>query len=161
VLPGIIGAMQASEAIKCITGIGNPLVGRLYHYNLLQAQGFEIAISANETNIPLSEKMFLENNYHAEDDEMDITEISVSTFHQMRVLPVLDVRERNEYPPIDFSDAQIPMSELQEKMHELPEKEICIICHQGIRSIYAAQQISKKRNLKVYSLKGGLIAYFK
>jgi sulfur-carrier protein adenylyltransferase/sulfurtransferase len=164
VLPGIIGAMQASEAIKCITGIGNPLVGRLYHYNLLQAQGFEIAISANETNIPLSEKMFLENNYHAEDDEMDITEISVSTFHQMRVLPevfVLDVRERNEYPPIDFSDAQIPMSELQAKMHELPEKEICIICHQGIRSIYAAQQISKKRNLKVYSLKGGLIAYFK
>jgi adenylyltransferase/sulfurtransferase len=53
------------------------------------------------------------------------------------------------------------MSELQAKMHEIPEKEICIICHQGIRSVYAAQQISKKRNLKVYSVKGGLTAYFK
>ena len=95
---------------------------------------------------------------------MDVPEISISTFNEMRILPdvfVLDVRERNEYPPIDFSDAQIPMSELQAKMHEIPEKEICIICHQGIRSVYAAQQISKKRNLKVYSVKGGLTAYFK
>jgi adenylyltransferase/sulfurtransferase len=164
VLPGIMGAMQAAEAIKWITGIGNPLIGRLYHYDLLQARGFEIAISANTSNIPVNENMFLENNYDSMDDEIDIPEISVSTFHQMRESPavfVLDVRERNEYPPIDFSDAQIPMSELQAKMHEIPEKEICIVCHQGIRSVYAAQQISKKRNLKVYSLKGGLTAYFK
>jgi adenylyltransferase/sulfurtransferase len=164
VLPGIIGAIQAAEAIKCITGIGKPLIGRLYHYDLLQARGFEIAISANTSNIPVNEKMILENSYDSIDDEIDIPEITVTEFNQMRLLPdvfVLDVRERNEYPPIDFSDAQIPMSELQSKMHEIPEKEICIVCHQGIRSIYAAEQISKQRNLKVYSLKGGLTAFFK
>jgi adenylyltransferase/sulfurtransferase len=164
VLPGIIGAMQAAEAIKIITGMGTPLYGRLYHYNLLQGKGFEIEISANENRIEMNEKIFSENSYEEEEVEIDIPEISVLEFNRMRTLPevfVLDVRERHEYPAIDFSDAQIPMSELQSKMHEIPEKEICIICHQGIRSIYAAQQISKKRNLKVYSVKGGLTAYFK
>jgi adenylyltransferase/sulfurtransferase len=164
VLPGIIGAMQAAEAIKIITGLGNPLYGRLYHYNLLHGQGYEIEISASDHDIEMSEKIFLENNYHTMEEEMDIPEISVMEFNRMRKLPevfVLDVREKHEYPSIDFSDAQIPMSELESKMHEIPEKEICIVCHQGIRSVYAAQQISKQRNLKVYSLKGGLIAYFK
>lgn len=164
VLPGIIGAMQAAEAIKIITGIGNPLVGRLYHYNLLSAQGYEIAITAQENFIEITEENFNINNSNSMEEEIDIPEISVAEFNQMRLSPevyVLDVRERSEYPSIDFSDAQIPMSELQTKMHEIPEKEICIICHQGIRSIYAAQQISKQRNLKVYSLKGGLTAYFK
>lgn len=164
VLPGIIGAMQAAEAIKVITGIGTALVGRLYHYNLLQAQGFEIAITSNDNNAVMNEVDFVQNNHDTLDEEIDVPEISVSEFNQMRLSPdvfVLDVRERSEYPAIDFSDAQIPMSELLNKMHEIPEKEICIICHQGIRSIYAAQQISKQRNLKVYSLKGGLTAYFK
>jgi adenylyltransferase/sulfurtransferase len=156
--------MQAAEAIKIITGIGTPLYGRLYHYNLLQAQGYEIEISANENSIEMNEKVFSENNYGENEDDMDIPEISVSEFKRMKAMPevfVLDVREKHEYPSIDFSDAQIPMSELASRISEIPEKEICIICHQGIRSIYAAQQISKKRNLKVYSVKGGLTAYFK
>jgi adenylyltransferase/sulfurtransferase len=88
----------------------------------------------------------------------------VDTFIQLKANPnvfVLDVRERHEYPAINFSDAQIPMSELQQVMAGLPEKEICVICHQGIRSVYAAQLIKLHRNLTVYSLKGGLTAYFK
>ena len=164
VLPGIIGTIQAAEAIKIITGIGKPLHGRLYHYNLLQGQGYEIDISSSENITVMNEKIFLENVYDTKEDEADVPEISVIEFNRMRHLPdvfVLDVRERHEYPQIDFSDAQIPMSELQNKMNEIPEKEICIICHQGIRSLYAAQQISKQRNLKVYSVKGGLTAYFK
>lgn len=164
VLPGIIGAMQAAEAIKLITGIGNPLIGRLYHYNLLQAQGYEIAIVANQNNLEIKEENFFLNNPDSMEEEIDVPEITVNEFNQMRLSPdvfVLDVREKSEYPVIDFSDAQIPMSELQNKMMDIPEKEICIVCHQGIRSVYAAQQISKQRNLKVYSLKGGLTAYFK
>ena len=93
-----------------------------------------------------------------------IEEINVATFNSLRTNPnvfVLDVRERHEYPAIDFSDARIPMSELQDSIAKLPEKEICIICHQGIRSVYAAQLIKSQKNLRVYSLKGGLTAYFK
>ena len=73
---------------------------------------------------------------------------------------MLDVRERHEYPPIDISDALIPLSELPSQIDQLPNQAICVICHQGIRSIYAAQQIQVKRSLKTYSLKGGITAYF-
>lgn len=166
VLPGIIGTMQAAEAIKIITGLGEPLYGRLYNYNLLQAGSYEMIISKQANPVVMNKSLFDEMNYDfsCEEEESDIEEISVATFNALRKKPnvfVLDVRERSEYPSIDFSDARIPMSELQSSMSSIPDKEICIVCHQGIRSVYAAQLIHSQRNLTVYSLKGGLTAYFK
>lgn len=171
VLPGIIGTMQAAEAIKIITGLGRPLYGRLYSYDLLQASGYEINIVKQRDPVKIDQAFFEAMNYDPfcgqpeEDPDMhDIEEINVDTFMQLRADPdvfVLDVREKHEYPAIDFADAQIPMSELQTGMAALPDKSICVICHQGIRSVYAAQLIKARRNLTVYSLKGGLTAYFK
>ena len=179
VLPGIIGTMQAAEAIKLITGIGEPLVGRLYNYHLLQGKGYELCIQTKQTMPAMSISEFMalvdEVDFNCENgidagndiekvDEMeDVEEINVAKFQTLRKHPdvfVLDVRESHEYPSINFSDLQIPMSELMSKITALPDKEICVICHQGIRSVYAAQQIQLQRGLKVYSLKGGLTAYF-
>lgn len=166
VLPGIIGTMQAAEAIKLITGLGKLIYGRLFNYDLLQAGSYEIAI-AKQDNPLIIDRNFFESMDYVADCVMEadgIEEINVAAFNSLRANPnvfVLDVRERHEYPAIDFSDTQIPMSELQDSIAKLPEKEICIICHQGIRSVYAAQLIKSQRNLRVYSLKGGLTAYFK
>ncbi len=165
-LPGIIGTMQAAEAIKLITGLGKSLYGRLLSYNLLQAHPYEIAIAKNINPVLINQSFFNSTDYdfNCLDEDTDIEEINVTTFNALRLKPntfVLDVREINEYPVIDFSDARIPMSELKGAISSLPEKEICIICHQGIRSIYAAQLIQAQRNLKVYSVKGGLAAWFK
>ena len=164
VLPGIIGTMQATEAIKLITGIGKSLYGRLYNYDLLQGSGYEITLVNNAATVVMDKENFEQMNYDFScEDHEDITEINVTEFTRLAAQSnvfVLDVRERHEYPSIDFSDAQIPMSELQSAIANLPEKVICVICHQGIRSVYAAQQIKAKRNLTVYSLKGGLTAYF-
>ena len=163
-LPGIIGTMQAAEAIKLITGLGKPLYKRLYNYDLLQGSGYEIKLSVYPDTLMIDRESFVQMNYEFDCGEQDdIPEINVTEFKRLSAQPnvfVLDVRERHEYPVIDFSDAQIPMSELQTAMANLPEKEICVICHQGIRSVYAAQLIKAKRNLTVYSLKGGLTAYF-
>lgn len=172
VLPGIIGTMQAAEAIKMITGLGKILYGKLYTYHFLQATSFEINIQKPANALVIDAAFFEQNNYSndcstddAEDlDEADIDEINVHQFIQLQQDPdffIVDVRERHEYPPIDFADMQIPMSELADKMHQIPPKSICFICHQGIRSVYAAKQIKMSRNLQVYSLKGGLTAYFK
>jgi adenylyltransferase/sulfurtransferase len=169
VLPGIIGTMQAAEAIKIITGLGRTLYGRLYSYDLLQASGYEIAIAKQPDPVQINQAFFEAMNYDSncafpEEDMDDVEEINVGTFMQLRKDPdvfVLDVREKHEYPAIDFADAQIPMSELHTGIAALPEKSICVICHQGIRSVYAAQLIRARRNLTVYSLKGGLTAYFK
>ncbi len=164
VLPGIIGVMQAAEAIKLITGIGESLYGRLYNYDLLRANSYEIRLAQHPANILIDRDSFEGMNYGMLcGDDDDITEINIAEFKHMVKQPnvfVLDVREFHEYPKIDFSDAQIPMSELKTSMSAIPEKEICIICHQGIRSVYAAQLIKAQRNLPVYSLKGGLTAYF-
>ena len=166
VLPGMIGTMQATEAIKLITGIGKPCYGRLLNYRLLDAWFFEIELTKRLDAAPITKSFFDSMNYGGNGCEptYEVDEITVFTFNELRKDPnvfVLDVRERHEYPPIDFSDAQIPMSELHESIKNLPEKHICIICHQGIRSVYAASLIRAQRNLKVVSLRGGLIAYFK
>jgi adenylyltransferase/sulfurtransferase len=170
VLPGIIGTMQAAEAIKLITGIGNPLCDRLLTYNFLTARWFDIEINSNE-EIPVIDEHFINTtNYQidcimAESDveDIDIDEIDVSQFLELKNdsnVFILDVRELHEYPTIDFSHAQIPMSTLKELMHQLPAKPICVICHQGIRSVYAAQLIKLHKQVEAYSLKGGLTAYF-
>lgn len=165
VLPGIIGTMQASETIKLITGIGDTLYGRLYNYDILQARSYEIVLTHHPdvTMIGIDDFRQMDYDFTCIDDGDDIPEITIKEFNRLKQEPnvfVLDVRERHEYPVIDFSDAQIPMSELHTSFAKLPEKEICVICHQGIRSVYAAQLIRTARNLPVYSLKGGLIAYF-
>lgn len=163
VLPGIIGTMQAAEAVKLITGLGELLYGRLLNYDVLQARSYEILLSHHPNTIIIDQDSFMQMNYAYDCEEEDVPEINVVEFNRLVQQPnvfVLDVRERHEYPPIDFSDAQIPMSELQTSLATLPEKEICVICHQGIRSVYAAQLIRARRNLSVYSLKGGLTAYF-
>jgi adenylyltransferase/sulfurtransferase len=162
-LPGIIGNIQAAEAIKIITGLGNTLYKRLYNYDLLEARGYEISLNRRNDITLIDKESFEQMNYDFSCVDDDIPEINVTEFHKLAAQPnvfVLDVREKHERPVIDFSDAQIPMSELQTAIDDLPEKEICVICHQGIRSVYAAQLIKSKRNLNVYSLKGGLTAYF-
>lgn len=163
VLTGMIGCMQATEAIKLITGLGTGLYGRLYTYNILQGRSYEIRLNLlhDQPALRFSDFEKMDDAFSCEDID-DIPEIDIATFTKMKDqgnVFVLDVRERHEYPPISFSDAQIPMSELPLAIDALPEKEICIICHQGIRSLYAAQLIRKRRNLTVYSVRGGLTAY--
>jgi adenylyltransferase/sulfurtransferase len=164
VLPGIIGTLQAAEAIKLITGIGNPLYGKLLMYQMLDGTSFEITLQLNEHNHPIDRNSFESFDYALpHDDEIDIPEITVKAFikhiNEADTF-VLDVRETHEYPAIDFADVQIPMSVLANEIHTIPEKTIYVICHQGIRSVYAAQLIKRTRNLNVFSVKGGLTAYF-
>lgn len=165
VLPGIIGVMQAAEAVKLLTGLGESLYGRLYNYDVLQARSYEIILSFHPEVTEIDKDSFMQSDYSfaCVDGDDDVPEINVAEFNRLLQEPhvfVLDVRERHEFPRIDFSDAQIPMSELPASLETLPEKEICVICHQGVRSVYAAQLIKTRRNLPVYSLKGGLTAYF-
>lgn len=164
-LPGMIGTMQAAEAVKLITGLGEPLYGRLFTYDLLQARTYEIILSYHKNKPILSRELFEETDDSLfNPEEIEVPEISIQRFSELVKAAkayVLDVRERHEYPSINFADAQIPMSELREAIDDLPEKDIYVICHQGIRSVYAAQLIKARRSLNVYSVKGGLTAYFK
>lgn len=164
VLPGIIGNLQAAEVIKYITGLGETLHGRLLTFDLLHGNFYEMELRKQDVVPKIDRESFeqMEDAAYCDTDE-DIPEISIAKFKELKKagnIFVLDVRERHEYPAIDFADAQIPMSELQYAMDGLPDREIYIICHQGIRSVYAGQLIRARRGLTVYSVKGGLTAYF-
>lgn len=172
VLPGIIGTMQAAEAIKLITGIGKPLHNTLLNYNLITSGWYSIQINQSVSSPTINQQFFDETIYDhhcvwtetdIDIEDIDVEEIDVTSFVEIQNntdLFILDVREFHEYPAINFAHAQIPMSVLKQSIAQLPDKPIYVICHQGIRSIYAAQLIKLQKSLEVYSIKGGLTAYF-
>lgn len=170
VLPGIIGTLQAAEAIKWITGLGKEQNGSLLNYHFLSGSWYAIALSVNPQVPVVDESFFYKTNYEMEPmneeedlEDIDIAEIDIRQFLQIQEQPghfILDVRELHEYPTVDFVHARIPMSVLKESLDQLPQQPVYIICHQGIRSVYAAQYIKLHKGVETYSVKGGLTAYF-
>lgn len=170
VLPGIIGTMQAAEVIKWITGLGKLQNGLLLNYHFLSGSWYEIALTPNPETPVIDESFFNKMNYNMECaneeeelEDIDITEIDVRQLLKIQEEPghfILDVRELHEYPSLDFVHARIPMSVLKESLDQLPQQPVYIICHQGIRSVYAAQYIKLHKGVETFSVKGGLTAYF-
>lgn len=140
---GLIGMLQANEAIKIILGIGEVLSGKLLIYDLLSnsQQVFEFGKvpSAKKLDISISFEMVLAKDAEADD------------------CLVLDVREIGEEPFISLRNSiQIPFSVLETGSEKLdPNQEIRIFCQSGIRSRRAAELLSKKgfQNLKL--IRGG------
>ena len=123
-LPGIIGSIQAGETIKLITGIGEPLINRLFTYNLLNNQSYELILSKHNdahTTIPPNVETFLQMDYDwlcgniAQDLEID-----AAHFDQLRAMKhtiVVDVREHDEFPPVtEFPHLKVPLSEMVENL---------------------------------------------
>ncbi|WP_288072257.1 HesA/MoeB/ThiF family protein [Hydrotalea sp.] len=164
-LPGMIGTMQATEAVKLITGLGRLLDGRLFTYHVLNAVVYEIELLKKKALTAIDRSTFEAMDYELHcATETAIPEISIPEFKKRQKKNqffVIDVREYHEYPTIDFADLHVPASELSAFNNELPgNKDICVICQHGIRSVYAAAQLQQHTQQKVYSLKGGLTAYF-
>ena len=166
VLPGIIGAMMANECIKWITGIGSLLVKKLFIYNTLSNQTYEMEIVAKqETNklIPANEDSFKAAQYSFSCEvEHTFEDVGIKDFlslMQEEDTVVIDVREIGEKPIVtSFEHINIPMSVLKNQEQSINQKNILVFCHAGIRSVDAAKYLSNGKN-KVYNLKGGIIRY--
>lgn len=170
VLPGIIGTMQAAEAIKLITGIGTPLINKLLTYNVLTNKMYEVglnAAAAAKELIPKDEAGFLAMTYsnvcHAK--ESAVVEIDAEQFNQLRKKPssiVIDVREKGELPLVtDFEHQSIPMSVFRERVSEITQPVVVLFCQHGIRSLHAAEIVQQMfgASKEVYSLKGGIVKW--
>jgi len=171
VLPGIIGTMQAAEAIKVITGIGKPLCNKIVSYNLLNNLFYEFSISpAKEVNvnIPKTKLAFLNFNYEwfcgAIDEPL---EISPEEFDKLRLkekINIIDVREIDELPVVvEFLFTQIPLSSFEEAIAEISiDNRIVIFCQTGKRSLAAVKMLTEKfPACMAYSLQGGVEAWKK
>lgn len=172
VLPGLIGAIQATEAIKLILGIGEPLVGKLLLYDALQME-FRFLKLKRDPQCPLCGE---NPSIHQLIDYENFCGIEVRPeYPQYEISPqefrkkieeenvyILDVREPHEWEIYHLPKSIfIPLEALPAKISQLdPTKEYVVICKLGKRS-YAALELLLGAGLKAYHLKGGLNAYAK
>lgn len=162
VLPGIIGAMQALEAIKVITGIGEPLRDRLLTYDTLRHRQLVVDIparAATEWDMPADADAYLRFDYGAFCGlaPQHAAEVDISSLHPgMRLI---DVREPGETPSIDLPHERVPLSCLGELLRLSAGEEALFVCATGRRSLQAAALCRERfPQARAYSLKGGLSA---
>lgn len=169
VLPGIIGTMQALEAIKIITGIGEPLCNKIISYHALNNLFYDFEVEpANISTFPFpkTESEILKFDYDLFCNS-NSNQISVDEFDELRMnenLTIIDVREKDELPVIDeFLFTNIPLSKFESSVSQISfENKIVVFCNSGRRSLKAVNAINKiMPDCIAYSLKGGLEAWKK
>ncbi len=174
VLPGVIGAIQATEAIKLIIGQGEPLIGRLLLYDALSMRFRELKLRKNPTCPVCGENPTIREliDYeafcgvpiyeHEVRTEFDITpqELKAMLERDGRQVVLLDVREPHEWEICRLEGALlIPLRELPERLHQLdPTREYVVYCKTGARSAQATR-IMQAAGLRVRNLRGGINAW--
>lgn len=168
VLPGIMGIMQATEVIKLVTGIGEPLSNQLLTYNALSAESYTIQISLNPqsvSHLPKDAEEFSRMDYEwlCSSATRPVPVIDAQTFEQYKLDPralILDVREFGEWPQAGFPHLQIPLNTLQDQFQQLEKDKIIVFCQSGKRSAQAAALLQEHfgDSKEIYSLAGGITA---
>ncbi len=178
VLPGTVGTLQATEAIKLIIGTGDSLIGRLLLYDALTMSFDQLRLRRNTDCVICSEHPTLTElvdyeqfcgvplHDHLEADragtEWDITPIELKEkWAASPDLRVIDVREPHEWEIVNIEGAQlIPLGTLAEHMHELNSaEEIVLYCKNGMRSAHAVDLLRGAGFRKIKNLKGGILAW--
>jgi adenylyltransferase/sulfurtransferase len=179
ILPGFVGTLQATEVIKLLTGIGNPLIGRLLMIDALAMNFRTLTVQKNpdcpvcgddpEVTELIDYEAFCgipDDSSNGTDDNVSIPEISVQDLKARRDAGdapfVLDVREPHEADIADIgADQLIPVGQLQERLSELeaPEDEEFVVhCRSGGRSGQAVEFL-REQGYDAVNLAGGTLAW--
>jgi len=174
VLPGIVGAIQASEAIKWVLGLGESLAGRLLLFDALAMRFREVAFGRDEAcpvcgpnrtiHEPIDYDAFCGARGEEEQDDMAVPAIGPKEL-KARLdagddVLVLDVREPHESEFCNIGGTLIPLGELPARLHELdPSREIVVYCRTGVRSAQAVNFLQDAGFDRVLNLAGGLHAW--
>ena len=176
VLPGIIGVIQATEAIKLILETGEPLIGRLLIYNALKMEFREVRLRRNPAcpvcgDHPTVTELI---DYEAfcgvtrgQEAEADHSEYDLGPGEIKELLAkdrkavLLDVRESHEYDIVHIEGSTlIPLSELHLRTNELDTADtIVTYCHHGQRSLQAIKTLERFGFKKLKHLRGGIDAW--
>jgi adenylyltransferase/sulfurtransferase len=178
VLPGIIGVIQATESIKLILGVGEPLIGRFLIYDALKMRFRELRLRKdpecpvcgdNPTVTALIDyEQFcgIRPEAHVEAapamNEWEITPVELKRrLDAGEDLFILDVREPNEYQINRIPGSTlIPLGELPRRYQELPrDREIIAQCKMGGRSARAMEYLKAVGFPKVKNLRGGILEW--
>jgi sulfur-carrier protein adenylyltransferase/sulfurtransferase len=177
ILPGLIGVIQATEAIKLILGIGEPLIGRLLLVDALKLRFRELKLRKNpECPVcgahPTVTKLIDYEQFCGiwpetkEEQAMKngIPQLSVRELKRRmdagENLFILDVREPFEYQIANIGGKLIPQSEVPQRLAEIDrDREIVVQCKSGGRSQRIAEFLKQSGFPSVVNLAGGILAW--
>ena len=176
ILPGIIGTIQATEAIKIITNIGKPLDGRLLIFNALKMSFKELNLKSNPENQNINELIDYESfcsKVKVKDEvDFDIKSISIKELKLLlnkssKKIFLIDVRTQNEHDKCSISGSRlIPLNTIEngEAIDEIKNfsthKNLYIFCKSGKRSLRAIKHL-KKFGISSINIEGGIEAWNK
>ena len=177
VLPGVVGTIQATEAVKLIIGQGDPLIGRLLLFDALKMKFRELKLrkdpkcplcGTNKTITELIDYEFFCGTAPIQQKQVHIEEIDVEDVDEAikagkipSEIDLLDIRE-----PFEAKIAQIPhsrqisLAEFSKRMHELDSaREIWLYCKDGARSGKAWKMLYDAGFRKIKNVAGGIDAW--
>ncbi|MEM6523565.1 MAG: molybdopterin-synthase adenylyltransferase MoeB [Bacteroidota bacterium] len=168
VLPGIIGSLQANEVIKVITGIGEPLSGRLFLFDALTFETRTVKLIKDEDQQPITELIDYEffcgiNNKKVE--ERKVKEITVQELEQLKAqgkeFQLIDVREPYEFEIAEMGGELVPLDSVIEHVEKISsDRQVIVHCRSGVRSANAIRALEDKFGFtNLYNLRGGILAY--
>ena len=168
VIAGIVGSYQALEVIKCLTGIGEPLVGKLLIFDALvsssQTIKFKKTYTAEITELINYEDFCGVGTKNNKKDMSAIREITVQDLKEWKEkgkdFQLIDVREQHEIDFASIGGEHIVLGDLLARQAEVEdEKEVVIMCRSGQRSAAAVNALQQQGFENLYNLKGGITAW--
>jgi adenylyltransferase/sulfurtransferase len=176
VLPGLLGIIQATEVIKLILDVGEPLIGRLLLVDALAMRFREVRVRKNpecpvcganptvKELIDYDQFCGVRGEDAAPSADAKIPEIRPEELKRRidtgEDIFVLDVREPHEYQICNISGHLIPLGDLPKRVHELDSsREIVVHCKSGARSAKAVDFLRQSGFKRVSNLAGGILAW--
>jgi adenylyltransferase/sulfurtransferase len=178
ILPGLIGCIQATEAVKLILGTGSPLVGRLLLYDALQMSFREFKVRRNPKcpvcgDQPTITKLIDYEQFCGVRGQEAPAPTAVAGMAEMTVedlkkrldagekVFILDVRNPEEFQICRIPGSTLlPLPALPQRFRELdPEREMVVHCKSGMRSAKAIQFLRQQGFRKLTNLQGGILAW--
>ena len=174
VLPGMVGSLQANEVIKVVSGVGEPLSGRLFLLDALTLETRTLTIHRNPAN-PLNGTHPTQTglmDYEqfcgtatADSAPTVVKEVSVHELHRRRQqqeeFQLIDVREPYEYEIANLGGTLMPLGQIDRFVPQIAtDRPVIVHCRSGARSERAVRTLEEEYGFtNVYSLTGGILAW--
>ena len=167
VLPGILGSLQANEVIKVLSGVGEPLAGRLFLIDTLTFETRTLKLQKTLSEDEITQLIDYEQFCGLKDDSAlsEIKEITVQEFESWintgKKFQLIDVREDFEYEVANLDGELIPLGTISDDANRIDtDKDVVFYCKVGERSAKAVADLELKYGFKnLYNLKGGIRAW--
>jgi sulfur-carrier protein adenylyltransferase/sulfurtransferase len=177
VLPGILGSLQANEVIKVISGVGDPLAGRLFQFDAAEFKTRIFKISKDPDNPltglhPTQTELIdyeffcgINLNHPTMNNQQSNGQLTVTDLNDWiksgKDFQLIDVREPYEYEIANLGGLLIPKGEILLHLDQIDQsKDVVIYCRSGKRSQDVIDLLKQKDGFSnLYNLKGGILAW--